>query len=322
MSTYTIVPDWHEHKVCLCAWPVPESGWEPHYLDELYREILFFFEQVIERGFQRLKVVVPDKETAHFLRKRFGTHIDLYIKPYKDVWLRDIGPINVVSSETDLGLLKPRFNAWGAKYDFDKDNDLASQLFNNLIELPMIFEGGALESNGEILFINESCFDKARGYPSDEAFRRILSQIFKEDLLVLSLPPFDGDDTDGHIDTMLRFVDKNTIVVDKRVSRHPYFDQICQRALALNDRLKFHVLDSPIYGHLPATYVNFYYAAPDCILMPSYGLSSDMKAKTQLEDVVSSSTEVILVPAQFLVKQYGSWHCYALNITKEEFFNA
>lgn len=323
MKKLKVIPEWAPHEVCLCAWPSIDSGWSEQDLEEVRREVLYFYKMVIAHQAQKLFVIVNDNYQAVLLRQTFSKdNLCLIEAPYKDVWMRDIGPINVKNSQGQPLLLKPKFNAWGAKYDYEVDDRLPIHLFNPVAIqfVKQVFEGGAVETNGELILVNQSCFDRARGYKDTSAAQKSLEDIFDIPVVMLDLPTLKGDDTDGHIDTMLRFFGKNDLFVDERIANSPKWAAARAKILSVNSNITIHTIVSPKNFDFPGTYINFYTSSSNSIIVPSYGLETDDRALAQYNSVLPD----ILVehaPARALVKQYGSWHCYAVNILKQEYFN-
>ena len=321
MSKLKLIPEWEGHEVCLCAWPTLESGWDIQDLEEVRSEALYFYKKVLQDKTQKLYVIVPDDSQASRLIDIFGYSIRILQASYKDVWLRDIGPINVKNAQNQTLLLKPRFNAWGAKYDFERDDGLASQIFKStsMQFIDKIFEGGAIETNGDLILVNQSCFGNSRGYQNIAIAQKNLSSIFDKPVLMLDLPTLKGDDTDGHIDTMLRFVGKNNLFVDERIAHSIKWAEAKNKILSHSPDLEIHTIVSPINFDYPGTYINFYTLSSNAIILPLYGLKTDAIALEQYRSIIPN-LRVYHASARVLVKQYGSWHCYAVNILKQEYF--
>ncbi|MEX0777056.1 MAG: agmatine deiminase family protein [Phycisphaeraceae bacterium] len=270
-----------------------------------------------------------------------------------DSWIRDFGPIFVVRDAPDESPPAPaggaltqlarkalhdfHFNAWGGKYGARELDDVVPQLVAQQLRLPiwlhdMVLEGGSIDVNGAgAVMTTEQCLLNPNRNP-----RKNRAAIVKElhDALgthhIIWLPGgIVGDDTDGHIDDLARFVNPTTIVAIRAPRNHPDYDMLERNRLALADacdqdgkRLDFIELPVPDpiqydfpagrFGRggtqpVPASYANFLIANRG-VFVPVFGQKSDEVALRILEDALPKHT-IVGVRAEHLVVGLGALHC-------------
>jgi len=260
----------------------------------------------------------------------------LAIAESNDVWARDHGPITVLCREDPL-LLNFRFNGWGGKYRADLDNAIVPGLFKQdhfgdtaIEDVDLVFEGGAIEvdGSGSFLATRHSVVTDTRNPGKDQhTIEKILAdRLGIERFLWLEHGALEGDDTDGHIDTLARFADRETILYchcdDKNDS---HFDELSwmeaelqgfKSATGTSYRLVPLPLPSAKYnedGHrLPATYANFL-IINGAVLVPTYRDANDEVALDIFRDVFPDR-DIVAIDCLPLVHQYGSLHCATMQL--------
>jgi agmatine deiminase len=262
--------------------------------------------------------------------------IDIFHLPTNDAWARDHGPIFVnrlaSAAPSDTGpnqiALDWRFNSWGEKYGaFDLDDvvpqKLGARYGFDVIEPGIVLEGGSIDVNGAgSLLTTESCLLNPNRNPA-------LSRADIEDYLRTYLGVTNvlwlgdgiaGDDTDGHIDDLARFVARDTIVTvledDPTDVNYAVLRDNLARLRAMRDQdgrpLKIETLPMPpavIYDgtRLPASYANFY-IANRAVLMPTFNAATDAVATSTLSRLFPGR-RVVGIPSTDLVWGLGSVHC-------------
>jgi agmatine deiminase len=281
-----------------------------------------------------LYILVNDEST----RSRISSMMDqeaipldrvhFYIIPTNDSWIRDYGPNFLVGKIPEkLAANLWRFDSWGGKYDWELDDKAGNIIANHLnlhrFEPGIVLEGGSIDVNGDgVCLTTESCLlNKNRnggmGREEMESYLRNFLGIEK----VVWLPGgLDGDDTDGHIDNLARFVNPGTIVCAIEGNS----EEINYNSLKINVNTllsstdirgrKFEVVQIPMPGpvwngqeRLPASYLNFY-IGNRAVLLPTYDHPNDSKA----EEILSSlfpDRKIVPIPCQLLVRGLGSIHC-------------
>jgi agmatine deiminase len=247
--------------------------------------------------------------------------------PANDAWCRDHGPLFVRNAKNSLELVDFTYNAWGGKFPpWDCDDDIPRRVseLRNLPRhrLPTVGEGGALEINRSgLLITTESVWlndNRNPGLQKSEAealFRQYLGAT-----QTLWLPEgLIGDDTDGHIDTLTRFVDDDTVVTVIPNETDDNYAVLKQNAEILSEHVNVVALPhpDPIRPEkwreevLPATYANFL-ILNDIVLVPTYNQpKNDRQALGILDDLFNTRT-VIGIPCEDLILEGGALHCLSM----------
>ncbi|MFZ0679569.1 agmatine deiminase family protein, partial [Candidatus Binatus sp.] len=260
--------------------------------------------------------------------------IDIFHLPTNDAWVRDHGPIfvnrlaNASTAGPDQIALDWRFNSWGEKYGAFGLDDVVPQKLGlrygfKVIEPGIVLEGGSIDVNGAgCVLTTESCLLNPNRNPT-------LSRADIEDYLRTYLGVTNvlwlgdgiaGDDTDGHIDDLARFVAADTIVTvledDPTDVNYAVLRDNLARLQAMRDQasrpFKIETLPMPpavIHEdtRLPASYANFY-IANGAVLMPTFNASADVVAAQTLQRLFPNRS-VVGVPSTDLVWGLGSVHC-------------
>lgn len=252
-----------------------------------------------------------------------------------DVWARDHGPITVIREgqpvHLDFG-----FNGWGNKFPSYLDNLITrglsalGMLWAPVESIDFVLEGGSLEVDGEgTLLTTERCLLATTRNPkhSKESIEDLLrKELGVRRVLWLKHGDLLGDDTDGHIDTLARFVNPATIVYQdcSDVGDAHYEDLAAMaaelRAFRRGDGVPYELVPLPlpraIYDEtgrrLPAGYANFLIVNKG-VLVPTYGGPEDKVALSRLRSCFPER-EVVGVDCQALIQQYGSLHCVTMQI--------
>lgn len=256
--------------------------------------------------------------------------------PANDTWARDHGPIAVQGAD-GLQLLDFKFNAWGGKFPWEKDNALNRHLANAgsfgstpLVELDFVLEGGSIESDGEgtLLTTSECLLTPTRNPAMDRSdIESLLAETLGADrILWLNHGYLAGDDTDSHVDTLARFCAPDHICY---VACSDEADEHYGALAAMREELQqFRQRDGSPYRltalpwpdaiydedgeRLPATYANFL-VINGAVLLPVYGVAQDEEAIATLQDLFPDR-EVIAIDCRPLIGQHGSLHCVTMQI--------
>jgi agmatine deiminase len=266
---------------------------------------------------------------------RAGVDVDAAVEFHRvatdDSWLRDSGPIFLVRGEgARRGRLLAdfRFNGWGGKYppwDLDDAVPRAVEAALGLprAPVPFVLEGGSIDGNGRgSLLTTESCLlhaNREAGRTRERMEERLAAWLGATNVLWLA-DGIAGDDTDGHVDDLARFVDPSTVVavVEEDASdanSAPLAENLRRlRAMRDQDGKPLAVVPLPMPpAHVvagqrcPASYANFY-LANGCALVPTFGVPQDARALAVLRELLPGR-EVIGVPCGELVLGLGTIHC-------------
>ena len=252
----------------------------------------------------------------------------LHVIPTDDVWMRDIAPTFVRDGEAGLLALDWTFNAWGGKYaPWDRDDAVAARvasLCGVARERPgLVLEGGALEVDGQgtLLVTEPTLLDAKRnpGLDRGGAEKRLGELLGVRQVIWLG-PGIEGDDTDGHVDDLARFVAPGRVVCAREADpgdpNHEPLEDCARRLRAARDAQgrRLEVIDLPMpppvragADRLPASYANFY-VANRSVLVPVFGAPSDGAVLETLGGLFPGR-RVVGIPSRALVRGLGAVHC-------------
>ncbi len=321
-TEYRLPAEWELQSATLLAWPVKEADWGEQ-LPAAQREWAQLITAIAAHQ-QVVLLVAPGHPSAV---QRFEDQPGVHVieVDYNDVWCRDYGPVTMVRSGQRLGL-DFYFNGWGGKYPAALDNRVNTllarhALFNRFEFRQYLFalEGGAIDSNGAgSLLINRHCL-RAR-HPNlsrSEIDYELYSLLNIDRVLAIDIEPLPGDDTDGHIDTLARFISRDRIAYQSQASRDR--DELLRRQLEALDgdsgqAVELVALPCPrgTPGNLPANYANFLFVN-DAVLVPAYGVDSDEEAREVLAMALPDHS-VKLVEAGAMIHQFGGPHCATMHL--------
>ncbi len=335
-------PEWALHKATWLSWPHRLATWPGKFdpIPPVFVEIISWLSSSEEVHVNVLDEAMEREVYALLLNSRHHQikmdRIYLHQIPTNDAWCRDHGP-NFVFRHTDGRVEKIivnwDYNAWGEKYAFYADDNAVPERIASLYQLPLVFpgmvlEGGSIDVNGKgLLLTSEACLLNPNRNPamSREDIERQLARYLGIEKVLWLGDGIVGDDTDGHVDDMARFVNETTIVI--AVEENPSDDNYgalqenYNRLQGYNDLrgnplqvLKL-PMPSPVYcngDRLPASYANFY-IANSVVLVPTYRCSQDLVAIGILQECFPERN-VVGIDCSDLVWGLGAIHC----ITHEE----
>lgn len=327
----TLLPEWSEQEAILLAWPDKHTDWQPwlEQVQETYVELIAAINQ------HSLPVILLARPEQHqLIRDNLpdGAKVLIVSADYNDTWIRDYG---FLTCQTEQGnqSLDFVFNGWGNKFNASKDTQvnqrfLAPLLKQKPISVDLVLEGGALEINahGELLSTSLCLLNPERNgdVTLDEYRQAFVQHLGATRTVILQHGHLEGDDTDGHIDTLVRFTPDGNVVVQGALNRpdDDHFDglQAMQQEFAEHfPQAKIFSLPLPeIFSEtgdrLPASYAN-YLISNGAIFAPVYQEPEDDAALSILARAYPEY-QVIAINCQPLVQQYGSLHCISMQVPK------
>ncbi|MEO6104254.1 MAG: agmatine deiminase family protein [Pseudoxanthomonas sp.] len=333
--------EWEPQAAALIAWPNADTDWADRLaeVEETYIALV----AAITR-FQPVVICVADDDVETYAEMRLRSNrIDMarlrfVTVAYDDTWLRDSGPISLVSA-TGFQLLDFRFTGWGGKFDASNDDRLVERLddqklfvMNTRQPIDFALEGGAIETDGAgTLLTTWQCLHERHPNASrEELTAKLAGWLHQERVLWLDHGALEGDDTDAHIDTLARFAAVDAIVFqtcDDPTDAHyadlkAMADEIA--ALCTSDGQPYRlfplpwakpILDAGEHGQsrrLAASYANFL-IINGAVLMPAYGDTADTEAAAVLARAFPDR-EIVPVPCRPLIWQNGSLHCITMQL--------
>lgn len=267
-----------------------------------------------------------------------GRRIFLHRFPAYEPWCRDHGPVFLVNSKpkirnskspvSPLAIVDWDYNAWGNKYPpYDLD-DAVPQRIAQWLKVPLfrpgiVMEGGALDVNGKgTLLTTESCLLNKNRNPqlSKTQIEQYLKDYLGVDHILWLGKGIEGDDTDGHVDDLARFVNATTLVAVLEEDPHDINYMPLQenfrklQTMKDQDSRRLHVVKLPMPGvieyqgqRLPASYANFY-IANEIVLLPIYNHPNDKIAQQILQELFPRR-RVVVVDCRDLLWGLGAFHC-------------
>ncbi len=322
--------EWEPHAATWLAWPKDPITW-PDRVPQAREAFAQMIEALTSQELVHLLVddAAAEAEARQLLsEKRFhAPNLQLHRIPTVDSWIRDYGP-NFLKSERGLAYNRWIFNAWGGKYETLMRDDGIPQRLSYLINLPMfepgiVMEGGSIDVNGRgCLLTTEQCLLNPNRNP---ALSKAEIETYLRDYLgvakVLWLGEgIEGDDTDGHVDDIARFVAPDTIVTvveeDPAEGNFKPLQENLKRLQAMTDAegRRFQIVTLPMPGRvesdegpLPASYANFY-IANGVVLVPVYGHANDARVLETLGRLFPGR-RVLGIDCRDLVWGMGALHC-------------
>ena len=343
VTTKRVLPaEWAPQSAVMLTWPHPGTDWaglidevEPVFLDIAkavlpHEHLVIGCEHVV-----RLQELERDLN-RYAADNGFPGRVRSVPAPANDTWARDHGPITILTDEGPT-LLDFRFNAWGGKFPWEKDDALNSHLFNagvfgttRMQQVGFVLEGGSFESDGEgtLLTTSECLLTPTRNPAMDRtAIEQLLSEVLGiRRILWLNHGYLAGDDTDSHIDTLARFCAPDHIcyvtcpdVADEHYSALAAMEEELQEfRQADGGPYKLTPLPWPDAIHdedgerLPATYANFL-IINEAVLLPVYGVDQDQDAIAVMKEIFPTRA-IVPINCRPLIRQHGSLHCVTMQI--------
>ncbi|MCK9182182.1 MAG: agmatine deiminase family protein [Fibrobacteraceae bacterium] len=327
----TYAAEWEKQKAIWLSFPHNKTNWNGERKKKI-REFYFNLIGIVSR-FQQANVLVPQWwETPKALAKEYAKAAfkPKFIKiQTNDIWIRDYGPLFVYNENGVEKVVKFGFNAWGAKFPpWDKDEVVPYKIAQKkkfaVKEYPYIFEGGAIEVNGDGLGITTlPCLIGKNRNPKPE-LKHIEASISEalglKDLLVLP-EGLCGDHTDGHIDNVARFVAKNRVAMAwENDQNKPNYKRLQRIRTILETWLKRHYGDNAkvdtlplpeqkMLGKetLPASYMNFIFLN-GALIYPLYDKNCDATAHNYYKKRFPER-DVIGIDCSTIIEEGGSLHC-------------
>ncbi len=315
------IPEWSEQEYLMLSLPHEKSDWKP-YLGEIIQAYKEFVKATSE--FQKVLLIAPNK--SDFAPFENMTNVEFFICDTNDTWIRDFGAIDILE-DNHLKALDFTFNAWGNKFQSELDNEVNSKLFKEkfnekLTKIDFILEGGSIDFNGEgVMLTSSNCLlnENRNSYLDKSQIEAKLKEIFGlKQIIWLENGFIKGDDTDHHIDTLARFIDKNTIAYsiceDEEDEHYIPLQKMKKELEATGFDLVELPLPKPLYyegRRLGATYANFVFVN-DALIMPFYKDENDEIIKQRLAKALPKR-KIIGVDARVFLRQNGSLHCSCQN---------
>lgn len=326
--------EWEPQTATWLSWPLNSKTW-PNNLTQA-QEAVARFATTIAR-YQPVRINA-DPSAHNLIRRQLAAHnhnpatLQLFNHPTNDAWCRDHGPVFAFDQAGNLVVVQFRYNAWGGKTQpWDLDAQVPRQIANSLdlpvLQVPHFGEGGAIEVNGQgDLITTESVWLNTNRNPS--ASRTQIQAAFHTALGVTHVcwlaAGMHNDDTDGHIDTLVRFYNRNSVlaVVSDNPDSPDYAvlrDNLARlRAYTTSDNTPLQVTPLPLPDpipspdarrrSLPATYANFL-LLNNAVIVPTYRQPRFDNQACQIIAQCFPDRQLVPLDASQVILEGGAWHC-------------
>ncbi len=323
--------EWEPHECVWLSWPHNKNTF-PHL--QTVEDAYYEFVRALHTS-ERVELFVPGAAIHRKIRARLRedgvdlSSVVLHTTEFSDVWIRDYGPTFVINRALKrTAMVRWNFNAWGEKYEDQLRDGKIPEIMNRWLELPqfvpgIVLEGGSVDVNGRgTVLTTRSCLLNPNRNPSlspDE-----IGEYLKEYLGIIKIiwlnKGIAGDDTDGHIDDIARFVAPSTVVcayeddpADANYAALHENYEILKRSTD-QDGTPFTVVKLPMPAAVasgndryPATYTNFY-IGNTVVIVPVFHDPNDSVAM-QILQTMFPGRKVIGIDARALVEGFGTFHC-------------
>ena len=351
--------EWEPQWGVQLTWPHEDSDWKP-YLKEITATYIEMARAITR--YEMLLVVAPDVELVR--QQLSEAKIDLqkvvfHQCPTNDTWARDHGFISCGERSEERGerreecgmrLLDFQFNGWGKKFEAEKDNAINKSLYPKLStvnyqlstyenHLDFVLEGGSIESDGKgTIFTTTDCLlapNRNQPLTQQEIEEELKRRLHAERVLWIDYGHLEGDDTDGHIDTLVRIAPDDTLLyIGCDDPTDPHYEDLKKMEQQLTTfrtkedksyRLFKLPMPNPIYEggerreergemkeergeRLPATYANFL-VINGAVLVPIYQQPEKDKEAIRIIQEAFPDREMIPIDSRVIIRQHGSIHC-------------
>ena len=361
--------EWEPQWGVQLTWPHEDSDWKP-YLKEITATYIEMARAITR--YEMLLVVAPDVELVR--QQLSEAKIDLqkvvfHQCPTNDTWARDHGFITcgvwnvecgvrsvecgMRNVECGMKLLDFQFNGWGKKFEAEKDNAINKSLYPTLSSLltphsslheyeshlDFVLEGGSIESDGKgTIFTTTDCLlapNRNQPLTQQEIEEELKHRLHAERVLWIDYGHLEGDDTDGHIDTLVRIAPDDTLLyIGCDDQTDPHYEDLKKMEQQLTSfrtiedksyRLLKLPMPDPIYERgemkdergerLPATYANFL-VINGAVLVPIYQQPEKDKEAIRIIQEAFPDREMIPIDSRTIIRQHGSIHCCTMQFPK------
>lgn len=342
-TQYRLPAEWEPQDAIQLTWPNAATDWQPY-----LKDIVVTYIELVKAITKYERVVIAAAnaaETRSVLQSQLNQSALARVRVYQcninDTWARDHGPITMVASNANAKnkILDFKFNGWGDKFRWDNDNTITRQLYDQDVfdcdwsdNTDFVLEGGSIESDGKgtILTSSQCLLAPHRNQPltKEEIEMQLKKRLCAERILWVDHGNLKGDDTDGHIDTIVRMAPDHTLLYI--TCDDPQDDQYADLK-ALENQLKtlrgadekpYRLLPLPsplpIYDdgdRLPATYANFV-IINGAVIVPTY--QQPDRDATALATIGRAFPEydIIGIDACTVIRQHGSLHCLTMQLPR------
>ena len=330
---YVFPAEFEPHVATWLSWPHKEASW-PGKIQAIFPYYAQFIKELVKG--ERVNINVSDETMKQFaINQLQAAGVDLsrvtfYFHPTNDAWCRDHGPAFLINHKAEQRkvIVDWNYNAWGNKYPpFDLD-DVIPTLIAKEYGIPVyhpgiIMEGGSVEFNGAgTVMSSTACLLNPNRNPhlNQADIEQYLCEYYGMQQVLWVDEGIIGDDTDGHIDDTVRFVNEDTVITVIEESKSDENFEILQnnlrqlKAMRLVNGKQLNIIEIPMPDEviweeqrLPASYANFY-IANQSVIVPTFRSKKDEKVLLQIQECFPGR-QVVGIDSTEIIWGLGSFHC-------------
>lgn len=340
---YCLPAEWEPQSLVMLTWPHQATDWAP-YLKDITETYVEMADAITRR--EPLVIATPHPiGVGALLSGRLTaeqmTRVYICFCKTNDTWARDHGPITLRSEDGKLTMLDFRFDGWGEKFEAALDNEVTRTLHKDgafdtedggtprlADHDDFVLEGGSIESDGKgAVFTTAACLlRRNQPMPEEEIEQELRFRLKAKRIVWLRHGRLVGDDTDGHIDTIVRVAPNNTLLYNRCTDEE---DEQFEDFKALEEELKelrteegrpYRLIALPqpdaIYDEgerLPATYANFL-VINGAVLVPTYNQPEKDGAACEAIAEAFPEREIVAIDSRTIIRQHGSIHCCTMQV--------
>jgi agmatine deiminase len=330
---YFFPAEFDPHSATWLSWPHKEASW-PGKIQTIFPYYCQFIKELLNG--ERVCINVNDESMKAFAIEQLQLarvdydKVEFYFHPTNDAWCRDHGPAFLINPAADQKkvIVDWNYNAWGGKYPpFDLD-DIVPTLIAKQYHLPVfypgiIMEGGSVEFNGKgTVLTSTACLLNPNRNPNlnKEQIEQYLVNYYGMEQVLWVDEGIVGDDTDGHIDDTVRFVNSDTVMAVIEENKQDGNYSLLQRnikqlqKMRLSDGRQLNIVELPMPDEiifedqrLPASYANFY-IANNSVIVPTFRSKKDDKALQIIQNCFPGR-QIVGIDSTDIIWGLGSFHC-------------
>lgn len=334
---YYFPAEWKKHAATWLSWPHKEASW-PGKIDKIF-PVYSEFVKIIAKG-EPVCININNEQMKQKAQKHLSdagvdlSKIQFYNHPTNDAWCRDHGPAFLLKNPEinphlpSKTIVEWEYNAWGNKYPpFDLDNQIPSAIARHYniksFQPKMIMEGGSVDFNGKgTVLTTKSCLLNPNRNPhlNQQQIETYLRNYYGVEQILWLENGIEGDDTDGHIDDLTRFVNEDSVVtIIPEDKNHPDY-QVLQanlkalKKMRLMNGKQLNIIELPVPSPyveenqiLPCSYANFYICNA-AVIVPTFQDKEDEKALKIIESCFKDRP-VVGLNSKDIIWGLGSFHC-------------
>ena len=330
---YYFPPEFAPHIATWLSWPHKEASW-PGKIDSIYPSYCQFIRELTKGEIVRINVAdeaMKSFATGHLQKAGVDlSKVEFFFHPTNDAWCRDHGPAFLLNRDPaqQKAVVDWGYNAWGNKYPpFDLDDVIPTSIakhFNLPVYHPgIVMEGGSVEFNGQgTVLTSRSCLLNPNRNPhlNQQQIEQYLCDYYGMEQVLWVDDGIIGDDTDGHIDDTVRFVNEDTVLTvieeDKADENYSILQHNLQqlKSMRLLSGKQLNIVELPMPAavtwedqRLPASYANFY-IANQSVIVPTFRCERDERALGIIQDCFPDRN-VVGIDSTDIIWGLGSFHC-------------